>query len=73
LGDGDLSAACLLQCPWHGAVFEVRTGEVRRGPARKRLRTYEVEVSGGDVLVAIDPDRSGRTRYLKKVVPHHVA
>jgi len=53
LSKGDLSAACLLQCPWHGAVFDVRTGQVRRGPARKPLRTYEVEVSGGDVLIAI--------------------
>jgi nitrite reductase/ring-hydroxylating ferredoxin subunit len=58
LTGGELAADCLLQCPWHGAVFDVRTGRVRRGPARKPLHTYRVEVADGAVLVAMDAERS---------------
>jgi len=53
LGEGRVGAGCLLECPWHGAVFDVRTGEVWRGPARKPLRTYQVKVADGAVLVAV--------------------
>lgn len=58
LGEGRLGrdragTDCLLECPWHGAVFDVRTGEVRRGPARKPLRTYQVKVADGTVLIAV--------------------
>jgi len=53
LGEGRVGAGCLLECPWHGAVFDVRTGAVRRGPARKPLRTYQVKVADGTVLVAV--------------------
>jgi nitrite reductase/ring-hydroxylating ferredoxin subunit len=57
LTEGGLAPGCMLQCPWHGAVFDVRTGQVRRGPARKPLRTYPVEVVDGAVLVAIPAER----------------
>lgn len=52
LGEGRL-AGCLLECPWHRAVFDVRTGRVRRGPARKPVRTYRVTVEDGMVFVAV--------------------
>lgn len=44
---------CLLACPWHGAVFDVRTGGVHRGPARKRLATYPVRIEDGQVVVSL--------------------
>ncbi len=54
LGEGSVTGSpCLLVCPWHEAAFDVASGEVRRGPARKRVRTYPVEVTGGEVLVAL--------------------
>lgn len=53
LGEGAVAAGCLLVCPWHGAVFDVRTGRVRRGPARKPLQTFPVRVEDGVVLVAV--------------------
>jgi nitrite reductase/ring-hydroxylating ferredoxin subunit len=43
-----------LQCPWHGSVFDIRTGEVLEPPAPAAVRTYEVSVEGGVVRVAID-------------------
>ena len=41
LSDGVLICGT-VQCPWHGSQFDVHTGEVKCGPARDRIRTYDV-------------------------------
>jgi len=41
-----------LECPLHGARFGLAGGEVRRGPARRGLLTYDVEVRDGQVYVS---------------------
>ncbi|HVE90900.1 MAG TPA: non-heme iron oxygenase ferredoxin subunit [Actinomycetota bacterium] len=43
-----------LECPLHGASFDVRTGEVLALPATRNLPTYPVRVEGDDVLVGIE-------------------
>ncbi len=59
LSGGDLVEACVLECPWHGAQFDVRTGHVVRGPATDTLTTYTVQIVNGDVFVgAPDARRS---------------
>lgn len=50
LSEGDLSGS-EVQCPLHGAVFDVTTGEVKTPPAEESLRTYEVRIAGNDVLL----------------------
>jgi 3-phenylpropionate/trans-cinnamate dioxygenase ferredoxin subunit len=40
-----------IQCSWHGARFDCRTGNVCEGPASDPLPTYEVRVAGNDILV----------------------
>ncbi len=42
-----------VQCPWHASRFDVRTGEVKGGPARLPESTYEVRVQGSDILVKL--------------------
>jgi nitrite reductase/ring-hydroxylating ferredoxin subunit/uncharacterized membrane protein len=42
LSDGALICG-VVQCPWHGSQFDVRTGEVKCGPAKENIRTYETE------------------------------
>ena len=44
LSAGDLLADGTVQCGWHGARFDRRTGEVRQGPACKGVATYAVQV-----------------------------
>lgn len=51
LGEGALRGA-EVTCPWHGARFDVTTGEVRGPPAPRAVRSYAVKVEGGRVLVA---------------------
>jgi len=39
LSDGVLING-VVQCPWHGSQFDVRTGEVKAGPAKEPIETY---------------------------------
>lgn len=51
LSGGDVVGPCVLECPWHGAQFDVRTGEVLQGPATDPIATYVVRVEQGEIHV----------------------
>ena len=53
LAEGDLEGTTVT-CPWHGAMFDVTTGEVLGPPADDSAERYEVRVQGDDVQVALD-------------------
>ena len=42
-----------VTCPWHGATFDVRTGEVVGPPAQRAVLRYDVRVTGTDVEVEL--------------------
>jgi 3-phenylpropionate/trans-cinnamate dioxygenase ferredoxin component len=50
LGDGEL-VDHQVECPRHGARFDIRTGRAVRLPAIKGVATYTVSVEGDDVYV----------------------
>jgi len=50
LGEGELED-CLVECPRHGARFDLRTGEVKALPAVFPVNTYPVRVVNGQVEV----------------------
>ncbi len=52
LGDGSLDEYA-IECPRHGARFDVRTGEVLCLPAVVPIPTYAIEVRGEDIFVGI--------------------
>ena len=54
LDQGELEGD-IIECPRHGAQFNVRTGEVVQRPAVVPIDTYEVQIQGDDILVAVDP------------------
>ena len=39
-----------VTCPCHGSQFDVTSGAVLRGPARRPVRSHRVEVRGADLL-----------------------
>ena len=52
LSDGVLHGDGTIECVWHGARFECRTGAVRRAPAIEPVAVFETRVEGGRILVA---------------------
>lgn len=42
-----------VQCPWHGSQFDVKTGDVKAGPAREKISTYAVKEQEGKVYLMI--------------------
>jgi len=46
----------VVQCLWHGSQFEVSTGKVTCGPAKKGIKTYRVEEKRGKVWLASIPE-----------------
>jgi 3-phenylpropionate/trans-cinnamate dioxygenase ferredoxin subunit len=51
ISDGSLRPDGSLECTWHGARFDCRSGAVLRGPAEDPLPTYGVKVEQGKILV----------------------
>jgi nitrite reductase/ring-hydroxylating ferredoxin subunit len=63
LADGRVQEL-VVTCRTHGARFNVETGAVVRGPARKPVRTYPVRLVGETVEVEVDSrEKSGRTLF----------
>lgn len=52
LSDGDLVDG-QVQCPRHGARFDLKSGDVTRMPAVIGIETYKVKVENGDIMVAV--------------------
>jgi nitrite reductase/ring-hydroxylating ferredoxin subunit len=42
-----------VECAYHGARFDIRTGAATRLPAPSSIRSYPVEVRDGQVYVAL--------------------
>jgi nitrite reductase/ring-hydroxylating ferredoxin subunit len=40
-----------VTCPWHGAMFDVTTGQVLGPPAASNVNRYNVRVDGSDIEV----------------------
>ena len=51
LSAGEIRPDGTLECVWHGARFDCRTGAVRSGPATDPLQRYAVRVDGDEILV----------------------
>ena len=42
-----------VTCPWHGAVFDVTTGQMLGPPAPESVARYSVRVEGSDIEVEV--------------------
>ena len=45
---------CEIECPRHGARFDVRTGEVLEPPAYEPIQTFKVRIENGMIQVGND-------------------
>jgi len=59
---GEQKDGCVV-CPWHGARFDMMSGQARSGPTRIPLPVYQVRVEAGSLIVdvgqAFQPDAAG--------------
>jgi 3-phenylpropionate/trans-cinnamate dioxygenase ferredoxin subunit len=54
LSDGEVwSEDCAIECPKHGSMFDVRTGEPQTLPATQPVPVFTVRVEGDDVVVEV--------------------
>ena len=53
LGEGQLEGK-LIECPRHGALFDVTTGQARTLPAVGRVRCYAVSEAGGALQIELE-------------------
>lgn len=42
-----------IECPWHGAHFNIRTGKVTLDPAAEDVSTYDVRLSGEVIEIEV--------------------
>lgn len=52
LSEGAVSGN-IVECPWHGATFEVPTGKVLSMPATRDVKTYKITVKEEEVFVEL--------------------
>ena len=43
----------IVTCPWHGAQFNVKDGQVLRPPAPKSVSSYPVRITDGAIEVEV--------------------
>jgi nitrite reductase/ring-hydroxylating ferredoxin subunit len=51
LSDGALQNDGTLECVWHGARYNCRTGRVERGPAEDPVPVFPVRIEAGRIFV----------------------
>jgi 3-phenylpropionate/trans-cinnamate dioxygenase ferredoxin subunit len=52
LCEGDLEGDRVI-CPWHGAEFDVKTGNVLGPPAEESVKSYKVRVDSDSIKIEI--------------------
>jgi 3-phenylpropionate/trans-cinnamate dioxygenase ferredoxin subunit len=55
LGEGDIEG-CAIECPRHGARFDIRDGSVLSMPATVPIPTFRVRVDGQQVYIESPDD-----------------
>lgn len=51
LVEGEVLEGCQVECPRHGARFDIRTGAALSMPAFEPTPVYDVQVEGGEIYV----------------------
>ncbi|RFC43672.1 MAG: 3-phenylpropionate [Verrucomicrobia bacterium] len=54
LSDGWVEGTCVA-CPWHGAQFDLQTGEALSGPAILPTRSFPLQIVDDVILVDANP------------------
>ncbi|EIN09781.1 hypothetical protein PUNSTDRAFT_51954 [Punctularia strigosozonata HHB-11173 SS5] len=58
LAKGVLTADGRVVCPWHGACFNVCTGDIEDAPAPTALHSFKATIKDGKIHVSADPSKT---------------
>ncbi len=47
-------AACTVECPRHGSLFDLRSGRPKTLPAYTPVETFEVKIEDGEIKLEVD-------------------
>ena len=53
-GNGKLVDVCQLECPRHGARFDVKTGKAVKMPAIAPIKTYKINLVGDELQIEVE-------------------
>ncbi|TPX68928.1 hypothetical protein SpCBS45565_g02795 [Spizellomyces sp. 'palustris'] len=62
LEKGVLTSDGRLTCPWHGACFNIKTGDIEDAPAMDCLKTFNVRVVGDQILINVSAEELKKSR-----------
>lgn len=54
LAEGDIVKDCIIECPLHGAQFDIKTGKNLAFPAVVPVDAYQTKVENGVVYVDVE-------------------
>ena len=55
LAEGEFdAAACTVECPRHGSLFDLRSGRPKTLPAFAPVDTFDVRVEDGEIKLEVD-------------------
>ncbi|KAI0784481.1 hypothetical protein C8Q75DRAFT_779093 [Abortiporus biennis] len=66
LAKGVLTADARVVCPWHGACFNVCTGDIEDAPAPSSLHSFKAHVEGGKILVTANPNDTLKSNFSRQ-------
>lgn len=52
LSDGTVMDGTTVVCPWHGATFDLTTGNAIGAPADSAVKCYQVRCEGDEIQIA---------------------
>jgi len=52
LCEGEIEGTTVT-CPWHGAMFDITTGNVLGPPANEAICRYNVRIDGSDIQIEV--------------------
>lgn len=54
LSEGEVDEDFIIECPFHGGTFDIRTGEAVDFPCVLPLKSYPVSIENGNVYINLD-------------------
>ncbi|RXW21742.1 hypothetical protein EST38_g4133 [Candolleomyces aberdarensis] len=66
LAKGVLTADGRVVCPWHGACFNVCSGDIEDAPAPAALHSFKAHVADGKIYVTADPSDTLKSNFSRQ-------